>query len=220
MISIFKGHQDIHTATAAYIHNIPEDQVDKQLRRTAKEINFGVLYGMGAAGIASRTGLSRAQAQEFLDKYFGRFKHVQKYLSRTVELGRESGYVETLFGRIRYLPDLASGVQQIRAAAERMALNHPIQGTAADIMKLAMINLHKKLVKEGLTPQFIGGGEVKMMLQVHDELVFEVKDELVTQVAKLIKHEMENVYTLRVPIEVEIETGQNWGELKPITQGL
>ncbi|NQU77564.1 DNA polymerase I, partial [Candidatus Falkowbacteria bacterium] len=151
MISIFKGNQDIHTATAAYIHDIPEEQVDKDLRRTAKGINFGVLYGMGAAGIASRTGLSRAESQEFLDKYFGRFKHVQSYLNRTVELGRESGQVETLFGRVRYLPDLNSGVQQIRASAERMALNHPVQGTAADIMKLAMINVHNRFKKEGLT---------------------------------------------------------------------
>ena len=155
MISIFKGHQDIHTATASYIHDMPEEQIDKHLRRTAKEINFGVLYGMGVNGIASRTGLPRAKAQEFLDKYFGRFKQVKKYLTRVVELGRESGYVQTLFGRLRYLPDLASGVQQIRAAAERMALNHPVQGTAADIMKLAMININKKLEKYEVKPKTV-----------------------------------------------------------------
>ena len=209
MISIFAGNQDIHTATASYIHDIPEKQIDKHLRRTAKEINFGVLYGMGAAGISSRTGLTRARSQEFLDKYFGRFKHVQRYLTRTVELGRESGQVETLFGRVRYLPDLASGVQQIRAAAERMALNHPVQGTAADLMKLAMINLHQKLKK-------YSRDDVKILLQVHDELVFEVKNDLVNQVAKIIKKEMESVYTLRVPIKAEIEIGQNWGELRPL----
>ncbi|MBU4331935.1 DNA polymerase I [Patescibacteria group bacterium] len=209
MISLFKGHQDIHTATASFIHDVPEEQVDKQLRRTAKEINFGVLYGMGVSGIASRTGLPRAQAQEFLDKYFGRFKAVQKYLMQSVERGREQGYVETLFGRRRYLPDLNSGVQQIRAVAERMALNQPIQGTAADLMKIAMINLSQKLSKHN-------SDEVTMLLQVHDELVFEVKSDSTEKIAKIIKHEMENVYTLRVPIEAEIEAGQNWGELKPL----
>jgi len=206
MIKIFENGEDIHTSTAAYIHGIPPDKVTKEIRRTAKEVNFGVLYGMGVWGLAERTGISRNEAAQFIDKYFDTFHGVKAFIDSTKEFARESGYVQTLFGRRRYLPDIHSGVQNIRSAAERMAINMPVQGTAADLIKMAMIKINLELPK--ISPA------ARMILQVHDELVFEVPENEVTKVGDFVKKIMENIYTLKAPIVVEVGVGDNWGMAK------
>jgi DNA polymerase-1 len=206
MLNAFKQGEDIHTITAAKINGIKEAEVTKDMRRAAKEVNFGVLYGMGTHGLASRTGISYAQAQDFIAKYFLAFPNIKKYIEETKEFARDKGYVETMFGRRRFLPDIHSGVPNIAAAAERMAINMPIQGTAADLIKMAMIKIHAKLSQ--ISPKS------RMILQVHDELVFEVPEKETTKVADFVKKEMEDVYKFQCPIKVGVEIGDNWGELK------
>jgi DNA polymerase-1 len=209
MIEIFKKGEDIHTATAAAIHNIPLDKVTKDIRRSAKEVNFGVLYGMGAFGLASRTGISQFEAKEFIQKYFDTFAGVKKYMDDTLERAKETGYVETLFGRKRYVLELQSPNRQITAAGERMAINMPIQGTAADIMKMAMIAVYHALKKENFLDT-----HARMTLQIHDELVLEVEEKYAEIVAEIVKREMQNVAKLKVPIDVGVEIGDRWGEMK------
>jgi DNA polymerase I len=206
MIEAFNNNQDIHTITAAKIHGVKPDQVDKELRRSAKEINFGIMYGMGARGVSQRTGISFEEAKDFIDKYFKAFPAIKKYLEKTKKLVYDTGYVETMFGRKRYLPDIHSGVPYIAAAAQRMAINMPIQGTSADLIKMAMIDIYEKLPK--ISPK------TKMILQVHDELVFEVPDKEIKKVADFVKKEMENIYKFKTPIKVDVGIGKNWGELK------
>ncbi len=205
MMKIFNKGEDIHQSTAAKIHDVPLDQVTHDMRRSAKEVNFGVLYGMGSFGLASRTGISRAQAQEFIDKYFEAFSGVKQYLDKTITHAKKHGYVETLFGRRRYIPEIATGNFQLRAAAERMAINHPIQGTAADLMKLAMIALDRKSKDDD---------DITMILQVHDELVFEVKTAKAKAFAKVVEQQMRDVLQLAVPIEVHTGIGKSWGQAK------
>lgn len=208
LLKTFREGKDIHTATAAVIHGIPESNVTKDIRRTAKEVNFGVLYGMGAWGLASRTGISRAEAKQFIDTYFERFSGVKTYLDDTIKFAEKHGYVETLYGRRRYIPELDSTNYQLRNAAERMAINMPVQGTAADIMKVAMIRVWNSMHETWKSD------DVKMLLQVHDELVLEVKEELVDQVAKMLQVEMMKVCALDVPVVVDAHIGDRWGELK------
>ena len=171
-------------------------------------VNFGILYGLGARGLAQRTGSSYEEAIEFIEKYFSIYNELQEYLEDTIALAHVQEYVETLFGRKRYLPEIGASHQQMRAQAERMAINHPIQGTAADLMKLAMIKVDKLISKE-FSPD-----EVRMILQVHDELVFEVKDGLVKKASGMLQDEMETVEKLKVPIVVDAGVGNNWGECK------
>lgn len=204
MMRIFDENKDIHAATAAVVNRVPLEKVTKEMRSAAKEVNFGVLYGMGAYGLASRTGISQAEAEDFIQKYFEQFAGVKAYIDRTVKFARKEGYVETLFGRRRYIPELKASNFQVRAAGERMAVNMPIQGTAADLMKMAMIKIDES----------IKNTDVKMMLQVHDELVFEIKKGLEEEVAILVKREMETVAKLRVPIVAHVAIGERWGQLK------
>jgi len=206
MIKAFKQGEDIHTITAAKIHGLKPEEVTKEIRRSAKEINFGIMYGMGASGVAQRTKITRDEAQDFIDKYFLAFPNIKKYIEETKEFARDKGYVETMFGRRRYLPDIHSGVPNIAAAAERMAINMPIQGTAADLIKMAMIKINNKLSQ--ISPKS------RMILQVHDELVFEVPEKETQKVADFVKKEMEDVYKFKCPIKVDVEVGNNWGELK------
>jgi len=204
MLDIFNSGGDIHTMTAALIHGLKPEGVTKEIRRTAKEVNFGVLYGMGAWGLSSRTDLSQNEAQKFIHKYFNAFKEVKKWLDETVEIAQEKGYVETIYGRRRYLPEINSGVSQVRNAAQRMAVNMPVQGTAADLIKLAMIKINRELPSVSANS--------KMILQVHDELVFEVPEIDVKKVSEFIRESMCSVMKLRAPIEVEVSVGDNWGE--------
>ncbi len=206
MLKAFDNKEDIHTQTAAVIRGIKADEVTPDLRRQAKEVNFGVLYGMGAWGLAQRTGLAREEASKFIEKYFATYKDLKKYIDETIKVARDKGYVETFYGRRRYLPEINSGIQLVRAGAERMATNMPIQGTAADILKLAMIDIDHKL------PEI--SSKSKMILQVHDELVFEVPKADIEKVATFVREAMNKVYKLRAPIETEICVGDNWGETK------
>jgi len=204
LIEIFEQGKDIHTSTASFVHNISEDKVTPEIRRTAKAVNFGVLYGMGAHGLAQGTGMSHSRAKEFIDKYFESFSGVAEFIENNIEMARAQGYVETKFGRRLQLSDINSGVQQIRAAAERLATNMPIQGTAADIMKMAMIAVHEGLAK--ISP------DAKMIMQVHDELVLEVPKNDAERVSRFVQEEMESVAKLKVPVIVDIQTGKNWQE--------
>jgi len=208
LIDIFKKGHDVHKATAAIIQGVPLKDVTKSMRSKAKAVNFGVLYGMGAHGLSARTGLAHYEAKEFIERYFKGFAKVKKYLDSTTKKAQKSGYVETLFGRRRYIPELSSDNFQIRNAGERMAINMPVQGTAADLMKMAMIDVHKHLSEK------YKKNEVKLLLQVHDELVIEVKKGLEDEVGELVKKIMENVTKLDVPIEVHVGVNTSWGQIK------
>jgi DNA polymerase-1 len=207
LLKTFRDGKDIHTATAAVIHGIPESDVTKEIRRTAKEVNFGVLYGMGAWGLASRTGITRAEAKLFIDTYFERFSGVKQYLDSTIKFAEEHGYVETIYGRRRYIPEITSSNYQLRNSGERMAVNMPIQGTQADIIKLAMI-----AVSRACTDVY-SEDDVRILLQVHDELVLEVREDFVAEVSELLVRQMKEVAVLDVPIIVEAHIGTRWGEL-------
>jgi len=208
MIEIFEKGEDIHSATAAQIQGVKLKDVTKEMRSKAKAVNFGILYGMGAFGLASRTKMPQWEAKEFIEKYFEAFAGVKKYLDTTLKLAKKDGYVETLFGRRRYVPELKSDNYQMRSAGERMAINMPIQGTAADIMKMAMINVQKQIHAKKYTPE-----QVRMTLQVHDELVLEVKEGMEDEIGALLKEEMERVIVLNVPVEVNVSSGKRWGKL-------
>lgn len=208
MVEIFEKGEDIHRATAAAIHGVSLEEVTKEMRYSAKEVNFGVLYGMGVYGLSWRADIPHAEAKKFITKYFEEFSGVKQYIDRTLEFTKKEGYCETLFGRRRYLPELNSTNYQVRSGAERMAINHPVQGTAADIMKLAMIEVHQEFEK------IFKKDEVKMLMQVHDELVLEVKEKLVEDVGNKLKEIMEKVVTLRVPVKAEVAWGKRWGNIK------
>ncbi len=216
LLEIFTNKEDVHTATAAAINGVKPEEVTKEMRYAAKEVNFGVLYGMGSYGLSWRAGIPQWQAKEFIDKYFREFSGVKNYLDQTIKFVKKEGYAETLFGRRRQIPELQSSNYQLRAAGERMAVNMPIQGTAADLMKLAMIEVHKNLK----APARKAGGlkhessDVKMILQVHDELVLEVKKGMEKEIGELVRKAMVEVAKLRVPIEVNVSFGKRWGELK------
>ncbi len=217
LIEIFEAGLDVHTATAAEIHGVPLAEVTKEMRFSAKEVNFGVMYGMGAWGLAGRTGLSREEARAFIDKYMATFSGVAAYLEETKVIARKLGYAETMFGRRRYLPELSSGVAAVRAAGERMAVNMPIQGTQADILKIAMIEIDALLAREygfgfGVTVEE-RACPARMLLQVHDELIFEIKKGLAAELAPRILEIMSGVVKLVVPVKVDFEVGGNWADL-------
>ncbi|MBI4779216.1 DNA polymerase I [Candidatus Falkowbacteria bacterium] len=207
MIEAFKKGEDIHTATAAEINQISLTEVTPELRREAKAVNFGILYGQGPHGLSQGADIPYVRAKEFIDKYFLAYKGVKKFVDQTIEMARNKGYTETLFQRRRILPEINSSVMQVRKGAERMAINTPLQGTAADIIKVAMIRI-KKLIDQNYQ-----AGEIKMLLQVHDELVFEVKEDLAEKTAVEIKNIMESVIKLKVPLGVDASLGDNWGEM-------
>ncbi|MFH1255311.1 MAG: DNA polymerase I [bacterium] len=208
MIAAFKKGEDIHTATAAEINQVELKNVTAEMRREAKSVNFGILYGQGPHGLSAGADIPYARAKEFIDKYFTVYEGVKKFIDRSIELARESGCAETLFGRRRFLPEINSSVLQVRKAAERMAVNTPIQGTAADIIKIAMIGI-REMINEKYK-----SGEVKMLLQVHDELVFEVKKDSAARISAEIKDIMENAIKLEVPLLVDASAGNNWGEME------
>ena len=208
MINTFKNNEDIHTRVAAEINNIDLSQVTKQQRRDAKTINFGIIYGVSPYGLAANTGMDVKSAKNYIDKYFELYPSIRKYMREIIAFAQRNGYVETLFGRKRLLPEIESKIPAVAQAAQRAAINMPIQGTAADILKAAMIEINEKLS--------IISKETNLLLQVHDELVFEVPDKDIEKVAKFVKTVMENIYKLEVPIIVNIESGNNWGETTPI----
>jgi DNA polymerase-1 len=208
LVEAFEAGQDIHTATAAKVFGVPPDQVTPLQRRVAKMMNFAVVYGISEYGLTVRTELSREEAAEFIRNYFAIYPKVKEYTQEIVKLARRQGYVATLLGRRRYLPEINSPNATVRAAAERMAINMPIQGTAADIMKLAMINLHRRLKAADY--------RARMVLQVHDELVLEAAADQIPEVGRLVREVMTTAYPLRVPLEVGVACGPNWDELEPL----
>lgn len=224
LIAAFHEGKDIHTATAARILRVPENEVTPEMRRNAKEINFGVIYGMGDYGLSARLGIPLSVAADFRRQYFETYPGVRAYMENIIEQARRDRFVTTLLGRRRLLPDIDSKNRNVREFAERTAINTPIQGTAADMIKLAMIRLHEKLsgskVQDDLFAQrdFASAGEsssrrpVLMILQVHDELVFEVEKTALDEVKQVVKEEMENAMELKVPVVVELGVGDNWLE--------
>jgi DNA polymerase-1 len=208
MIKAFEEDQDIHASTAAAVYGIPIDQVTREQRSFAKSVNFGLMYGMGAFRLSQSSGLTLGEAENFIKSYFERFPRVKGYLEATRQQAITRGYVETLMHRRRYFPifQREKVSPQHRAAAEREAVNMPIQGTAADIIKVAMINLHRELVSRGLHGQ--------MTLQVHDELVLEVPEGEIDETAELVRDVMMNAYPLVIPLKVDLAVGDNWGEMK------
>ncbi|HBH16905.1 MAG TPA: hypothetical protein DDW92_01430 [Candidatus Veblenbacteria bacterium] len=208
MLEVFTKGMDVHAATASFIFGVPQNKVTPDQRRTAKEVNFGILYGMGAFGLAERTGLSNSEARQFIDRYFKSFARLKAWLEEVKDEARKTGEVRTLLGRKRKLPEINSGIAQVRSAAERVAINLPVQGTAADLMKVAMVKIHDKLPA--------ASAKAKMIMQVHDELVFEVPRADVTKVASVVKQEMENAIKLKVPVVVEVKAGPNWAQMEKV----
>jgi DNA polymerase I len=206
MIEVFKSNRDIHTETAAGLYEVTEKKVTPEMRRAAKIVNFGIIYGVSAHGLHQQVGVSREEGQRLIDKYFSLHPNVRSYSDKMIAQAKELGYVETIFGRRRWLPEINSKNFIVRGAAERMAINMPIQGTAADLMKLAMIDIAGQL--PALSPAS------KLLLQVHDELILEVPEKDIEKVANFVKEKMNNVAHLSVPIETEVHWGKNWGELK------
>ena len=204
MMAAFNADQDIHAATAANIYKVPIEEVTSDMRRKAKTANFGIIYGISAFGLSERLGISRTEAKELIDGYFVSFPGVKDYIDTTIENARRDGYVETLLHRRRYLADINSRNANVRGYAERNAVNAPIQGTAADVIKIAMVRIADRLKREGL--------KTEMILQVHDELNFNVPLGEVEQVRQLVREEMEGALELSVPLRVDIGVGQNWLE--------
>ena len=204
LLGAFKAGEDIHTETAARVFGLTADTVTADARRRAKAINFGLLYGMEAYGLADRLKIGRAEAREHMDTYFRQFPDVRQYLREVVQEARRVGHTTTLFGRRRYLPELLSGNWRTRQMGERMALNAPVQGSAADVMKMAMIGLDGRLAPD----------EARMLLQIHDELVFEVREDAVATTVHLVREMMEGVVELDVPLTVDVGIGPDLASVK------
>jgi DNA polymerase-1 len=204
MIAAFEKGLDIHSATAAKVYGVGLDEVTKEMRRNAKTVNFGIIYGISAFGLSERLSIPRKEAKEIIEQYFSKYPAIKAYMDNTIVFAKEYGYVETMLGRKRYLRDINSGNAIVRGYAERNAINAPIQGTAADMIKMAMIHIFADFKMKGL--------KSKMIMQVHDELVFDVyKDELEI-IKPIIAHNMKTAIRMRVPVEIEMNTGCNWLE--------
>ena len=208
LIEAFRRGEDIHVKTAAEIYGIKPEAVTPEQRDAAKAVNFGIVYGISSFGLAKGTGLSQDEAKEFIEGYFRRYKAVRRYMEETVARARETGYVTTLLGRRRYLPDLTSRRWHQRAFAERTAINTPIQGSAADIIKKAMLAVHGRIRSEGL--------QGALLLQVHDELLFETPPDELMPLSRLVKEEMEGVIELKAPLKIDLWQGSNWLEGKEV----
>ena len=206
LLEAFRRGEDIHSATASSMFEVPINEVDSEMRRIAKVLNFGVIYGLSAHGISQQTGFSREEGTNFIENYFAKYPGISEYLDRVKASARESQYVETLLGRRRSVPEINASNFNVRGAAERMAINMPIQGTAADIMKLAMIRVHRRLAEESL--------RAKMLLQVHDELVFEVPQEEMETLKDLVFDEMPAAMDLDVTLKVDAKWGETWGDME------
>ena len=198
----FKSGEDIHRSTAALVFMVDPEDVTQDMRRKAKEVNFGILYGIGPFGLKTRLGITQSHAKDIIETYFGTFKKVKNYMDDSVLKAKEKGYSETLLGRRRYLRNINSNNRVVRQFEERVAINMPIQGTAADMIKIAMINIQNELQKRKT--------KTKMVLQVHDELLFDAHKDEVDELRPLIKKLMENALPLDVPIVVDTGVGDNW----------
>ena len=206
LIQAYKEDQDIHKITASQVFHTPLDQVTPLQRRNAKAVNFGIVYGISSFGLSQDLSITRKEAGEYIEKYFQTYPQVKEFLDRMVSDAKEKGYSETMFGRRRPMPELKSSNFMQRSFGERIAMNSPIQGSAADIIKIAMIRVKERLEVLHL--------KSRLILQVHDELLIEAKAEEIENVTKILREEMENAARLSVPLEVDIHTGKNWYEAK------
>ena len=204
MIKAFQNQEDIHKSTASKVFNVPLEQVTREQRSHAKTVNFGIIYGVSAFGLSNQTSLSRSESAALIDAYYKTYPRLKSYIQEQIEFARENGYVQTILGRRRYLKDINSQNAIVRGGAERNAVNAPIQGSAADVIKIAMINIHEKLSSENW--------KSKMLLQVHDELVFDVHNSELEKIKPMIKQEMENAFKLDVPLDVDLGAGKDWLE--------
>lgn len=204
MIEAFRNNEDIHKSTASKVFNIPLEEVTKEQRSHAKTVNFGIIYGVSAFGLSNQTSLSRSESASLIEQYYQTYPKLKQYIQDQIHFARHHGYVQTILGRRRYLPDINSANAVVRGQAERNAVNAPIQGSAADIIKIAMINIHQKINEKYF--------KSKMLLQVHDELVFDVLKNEEDEIKNIITFEMEKAYQLTVPLVVDIGKGENWLE--------
>ncbi|NLC68970.1 MAG: DNA polymerase I, partial [Clostridiaceae bacterium] len=205
LIAAFKNNEDIHTSTASKVFGIPMDKVTPLMRNRAKAVNFGIIYGIGDFSLAKDLGISRKEARKYIDDYLDKYPGVRQYMHDIVEAGKEQGYITTLFNRRRYLPELTSSNHAERAFGERIALNAPIQGSAADIIKIAMVKVYERLANSNM--------KSRLILQVHDELLVEAHVNEKDEVTRILRECMESAVTLRVPLVVDIKTGKNWYEV-------
>ena len=206
MLEAFKNDEDIHVQAASKVLGIPKEEVTKEQRSSAKAVNFGIVYGISDFGLSEQLGISKKKAKEYIEQYLEKYSGIKKFMDDIVEIAKKQGYVETLFHRRRYIPEINSNNYMVRKFGERVAMNTPIQGTAADIMKIAMIDVYNKLKKENL--------DAKIILQVHDELMIECKKEDKEKVKTILKNCMENAITLLIPLKVETSEADNWYECK------
>ena len=206
LIEAYREGKDIHALTASQVFSVPIDQVDASQRRAAKAVNFGIIYGISDFGLASNLNISAKQAGEYIKKYFETYSDVKKYMDSNVEFARKNGYVTTLLGRKRVINEIKSSNYNIRSFGERAAMNMPLQGSSADIIKIAMLRVYERLNREGLRS--------KLILQVHDELVIDAYEEEADRVSELLQYEMENAVQLNVPLVAEVHRGKNWYEAK------
>src|SRR5713101_7576495 len=204
LVDAFQRDEDVHTLTAAEVFGVSPADVTANQRRAAKAVNFGIAYGLSAHGLSIRLGISTEEAKQIIDRYFIRYAGIRRYLDETVEKARQRGYVETLFGRRRFMSDLHSRNRNAAQAAERAAINMPIQGTAADLIKLAMVRIDRELIARGFQTQ--------MLLQVHDELLLEAPAEEVSAVGELVRQTMSSAAVLKVPLKVEVGIGETWDD--------
>ena len=206
MIKAFLNDEDIHAMAASQVLKIPIDEVTKEQRSSAKAVNFGIVYGISDFGLASNLGITRKEAKQYIESYLNEYSGVKKFMEDIVEKAKEQGYVETLFGRRRYIPEINSNNFNVRQFGNRIAMNTPIQGTAADIIKIAMINVYRRLKESDL--------QSKLILQVHDELIIETKIEEKEKVREILRSSMENAITLKIPLKIDMKEGSNWYDSK------
>ena len=206
MKEAFLSGADIHLSTAASVFGLPQNMVTPIMRSRAKAVNFGIVYGIGAFSLAKDIGVTRKEASDYIKGYMQNFSGVANYMDKVVADAKENGYVVTLFGRRRYLPELTASNGMLRAFGERVARNMPIQGTAADIIKIAMVKVHERLIEENL--------DARIIMQVHDELIIEAKEDIAEYVAKLLREEMENACSLSVPLIADTSIGKTWYDAK------
>jgi DNA polymerase-1 len=205
LMAAFAQDEDIHATTASKLFGISVDEVSSEMRRNAKTVNFGVIYGMSDYGLEQATKLNREEAAQFIALYFEKYPNVKEYLEATKEQARKIGYVQTVLGRRRFLPEVRSANRMVREAAERMAINAPVQGSSADIIKIAMIDLYREMEKRKLKSE--------MLLQIHDELLFEVPESEAAEMKSLVRETMPHAFELRVPVKIDIKLGKNWAEM-------
>ena len=206
MLKAFRNDEDIHKQVASKVFEIPMDDVTKEQRTAAKAVNFGIVYGISDFGLAGQLDITRKRAKSYIEQYLDKYSGIKKFMDEIVEEAKEQGYVETLFHRRRYIPELKSNNYMVRQFGSRAAMNTPIQGTAADIMKIAMINVFNRIKEEGI--------DAKIVLQVHDELILECSKDCAEEAKKVLKEEMENAAHLRIPLKVELSEADNWYEAK------